>query len=67
MAGRLPAHPDGSRVGIVDNDRGHELTDLGIRIVDPQYERAAVEAFMRCSCSRRFTTSWSGRRRRRKL
>lgn len=35
--------------GIVDNDRGHvELTDLGIRIVDPQYERAAkVEAFMR--------------------
>ncbi|MBE0549574.1 MAG: hypothetical protein IH627_18345 [Rubrivivax sp.] len=39
-----------SRVfGIVDNNRGHvELTDLGIRIVDPQYERAAkVEAFMR--------------------
>ena len=35
--------------GIVESDRGHlELTELGIRIVDPQYERSAkVEAFMR--------------------
>lgn len=35
--------------GIVEADRGHvELTELGIRIVDPAYERAAkVEAFLR--------------------
>jgi len=35
--------------GIVESDRGRvELTDLGIRIVDPQYERAAkAEAFLR--------------------
>lgn len=35
--------------GIIESDRGHiELTDLGIRVVDPQYERPAkVEAFLR--------------------
>lgn len=35
--------------GMVEADRGHvELTDLGIRIVDPQFERPAkVEAFLR--------------------
>ena len=64
LAVKLSMSPDGGgfrlRVmagkvfGILDYDRGHvELTELGIRVVDPHFERVArVEAFQRVALFR---------------